>query len=83
MIDQSIAHLFKQPHRARIVLFYLGDDLVLPVLHSREGLHQEQSFAGIAFAPLVSAGNHDVDFCLVGLDPLGEEEINVAHHALI
>lgn len=83
MIEQLIAHLFEQAHGGRVVVLDLGDYLVPPILDFREGLHQEQSLARIAFPSLVSARNHDVDFSLVGLDPLGEEEVDVAHHALL
>lgn len=47
------------------------------------GLNKAQCFLCISLSPFIFDCNHDVDFCLIWLNPFGEEEIDVTNHVVV
>lgn len=83
VLDKLVAYLFEEGNRASVVVFNFGYDVVPAVHCEAEQLDCDHYLLGQSSASALWDCDHDVDFCLVWLYPLWEEQVDIPNHAVV
>ena len=80
MLVEYISTLQKQLLGCNIILLNFGRYLIFLIVQQSKHLHILQYLSCVALPSLLLDCSHDVDFRLIGLNPLRKEQVYVADH---